>query len=300
MTHTNILTGGLLRYIPQLALFATLILSSISSSAQSASAKQRGEKKTGLTLEQFKKISMFKGSRKIEIVPIKPAEGIATGGVVAYGHFIPPPYKVEYPDERLLINGVQVMPSLVRERERREHPMKPLSPENQAIQEKVGRLIRDAEEIYAKGKWLTSASVRQQKVLEMLGKHPDLVQKPRWQSEVLCYSTPVYSGSSCVNFGPSMFSSPKMQARNEAKNVAERISEIERLLAEGMWVCFGSTLGGMGTTHDSRASVNEIMKNPALSRNQKVELLEEHVFKNYDLALDVVDNYSAKEWGIAK
>lgn len=283
-----------------LALFAAGILSSIPASAQTASAKKQKKENAGLTLEQFRKLSMLKGSRKIEIAPVQPAKGIVTGGVIAYGHFIPPPYKVEYPDEGLLINGVQVTPSLVRQREMREHPIKPLSPEKQAIQGKVGELMRDARKIHEDGKWWISDEVRHQRIMDLLRKHADIVLRPKWHGEELCYTTPVYKGTSCEGFGPSIFSSPKMQARNEAKNVAERISEIERLLTEGMWVCFGSTLGGMGTTLDPRADVNEIMKNPALSPNQKVELLKERVFKDYDLALDVVDNYSAKEWGIAK
>lgn len=300
MTHTVASTRMPLRNIRRLLLLTTAILLSIPTSAKTASTEKQGVEKGGITLEQFQKISMLPGSRKIGINPIQPAAGIMTGGVMAYGHFIPPPYKVEYLDDRLLINGVQVSPSLVKERHRSANPVKPLTQEKQAISDKVGRLLRDAREIYTRGNWITSASVRQQRVLDMLGKHPNVIQNPRWQSEVLCYSTPVYDGTTCENFGPSMFSSPKVQARNVAKNRTEGISEIERLLKEGVWVCFGSALGHTRTKRDPRAVVNEVMKDPSLGREQKIELLHDRAFQDYDLALDVVDNYSAREWDAIK
>jgi hypothetical protein len=49
---------------------------------------------------------------KIEINPITPSEGITTGHVIAYGHYIKPPYKVEVRDTCVFINNVQVWPPL--------------------------------------------------------------------------------------------------------------------------------------------------------------------------------------------
>jgi hypothetical protein len=50
---------------------------------------------------------------KTEIKQITPKSGIATGHVIAYGHYIKPPYKVEIKsDTMLFINGVQIFPVL--------------------------------------------------------------------------------------------------------------------------------------------------------------------------------------------
>jgi len=50
---------------------------------------------------------------KTEISQVTPQSGITTGHVIAYGHYIKPPYKVEIKkDTMLFINGVQIFPVL--------------------------------------------------------------------------------------------------------------------------------------------------------------------------------------------
>lgn len=56
-------------------------------------------------------------SRKIKITPINQTTGISTGLVIAYGHIIPPPYKIYIENNSIMVNGIQVSPSLVWERE---------------------------------------------------------------------------------------------------------------------------------------------------------------------------------------
>ena len=65
--------------------------------------------------------ALYKTSLNIEI----PNEGITTGYVIAYGHYIKPPYNVEIKNDTMLfINGVQIFPVLPSkleiEKERRE------------------------------------------------------------------------------------------------------------------------------------------------------------------------------------
>lgn len=62
---------------------------------------------------------------KIDLNPVTPNEGITTGHVIAYGHYIKPPYKVEIKNDTMLfISGVQIFPVLPSkleiEKERRE------------------------------------------------------------------------------------------------------------------------------------------------------------------------------------
>jgi hypothetical protein len=49
---------------------------------------------------------------KMDINQITPAEGITTGHLIAYGHYIKPPYKVEVRDTCVFVNNVQVHPIL--------------------------------------------------------------------------------------------------------------------------------------------------------------------------------------------
>jgi hypothetical protein len=55
---------------------------------------------------------------KTELSSITPKSGITTGHVIAYGHYIKPPYRVEIRNDTMLfINGVQIFPVLPSEYE---------------------------------------------------------------------------------------------------------------------------------------------------------------------------------------
>jgi len=250
-----------------------------------------------MTQERYQKISnLTTGSRKISISPVAPSSGIKTGVVMAYGHIIPAPYGVDYSsDNRLRINGVQVRPSLVKERHRREHPLKTLSSDKQELQQQAGELILAARKVYDERKSGEAIAQLHQRVLDMLGQNSDLIQQPNWQKEVLCYTTPAYGPGQCVNFDHSASIPTTNQAAIETKNKADEIAQIEMNLKEGKWVCFGS-MGGMSTMRNPRAAVNQIMTDSSLTNKQKADKLKEQAFHSYDLALDVVENFDATEW----
>lgn len=267
----------------------------IASASDAFSQSNTTKKSPMLKLEQMQ----IKGSRKIVISPVQPTSGIDTGGVVAYGHVIPPPYRVEYSGDRLLVNGVQVEPSLVRERDVHEHPPKALPPEKQAIQQKAGELMIAARKIFEEGEEHVSIDVLHRNILDLLSKHPDVILNPTWRgTKTLCYTTPVYQSSQCEGFGPSIFSSPEVQARNTEKNKADEILQMEKELKAGGWICFGST-DRTGAARDPRDAVNRIMNDFSLAQEQKVELLK-GIFHRYGTALDIVDNYVAAEWALTK
>lgn len=50
---------------------------------------------------------------RMPIEQITPKDGIWTGHIIAYGHYIKPPYKVEVKDTTVLINNVQIYPALM-------------------------------------------------------------------------------------------------------------------------------------------------------------------------------------------
>ncbi len=49
---------------------------------------------------------------KMEVNPVVPDSGITTGHLILYGHYVPPPYKVELRDTEVYINKVRVWPGL--------------------------------------------------------------------------------------------------------------------------------------------------------------------------------------------
>ncbi len=67
---------------------------------------------------------------RMPINQITPKDGIWTGHVIAYGHYIKPPYKIEVRDTMVFINNVQVYPALktpgMIEKEKREQEMEEL------------------------------------------------------------------------------------------------------------------------------------------------------------------------------
>lgn len=249
---------------------------------------------SGLTLERFQKISGAPLSRRISIDPRRPQTGISSGTVMAYGHPMAPPYNIEYIGDHLLINGVQVLPSLVKERHRRSRPVREPSAIRKSATAKAGGLIQKAKDLHAANHGKMSEEALHQKILDALRGHGE-VQSPRWQKEALCFSVSGYDGTECVNFGHSLFSQPEIQTQNEEKNRSERVAQIEARLKEGKWVCFGS-MGQMAIRANPRSAVREIMADGSLSREERIERLHKHVLRNYDLALDVSENYATSEW----
>lgn len=262
-----------------------------------SSPAERKNPKSGLTLDRFKTVSGIK-SRKINISPDKNVKGIGTGIVMAYGHIIPPPYHVAYAGNRLMVNGVQVEPSLVKERHRQQHPVKELPPEMAKKQRRSGEILQLARTLYESEKKSASGDARR-KVTELLLKHSDEIRNPVWHGEELCYTTPAYAFSQCENWGAAKIFNPSGWAKNEAEAKTQTISTIERELENGSWLCFGSS-GGWTARKDLRSEVRAIMADSNLSNELKIEALKERIFSNYALALDVVENYDASEWASGK
>ncbi|MCK4234456.1 hypothetical protein KAX75_08510 [candidate division WOR-3 bacterium] len=63
---------------------------------------------------------------KMDIHQITPDSGITTGHIIAYGHYIKPPYKIEVKDTIVYVNGVQIHPTLLSpgEKKKREEEKK--------------------------------------------------------------------------------------------------------------------------------------------------------------------------------
>jgi hypothetical protein len=132
-------------------------------------------------LERYKFLSVIKGSHKIDIAPITPKDGIKTGIVIAYGHVIKPPYKIYYEGDNLMINNVQVRPSLVRERARKMKKFPKPFPKGYVSK---STQIDDAiKKMYMEGLKTKSVEEVQDEITEFILKSSDVYVNPKWTSD---------------------------------------------------------------------------------------------------------------------
>jgi len=94
---------------------------------------------------------------KTEINPVTPNSGIRTGHVIAYGHYIRPPYELEVREDTLLfLNGIRIYPTfpsrVAEEYSKRlgEKALEKLSKEDLAIYKKHEILFEEIKNVYKK------------------------------------------------------------------------------------------------------------------------------------------------------
>jgi ribosomal 50S subunit-recycling heat shock protein len=85
---------------------------------------------------------------RIDIEQVTPDSGITTGHVIAYGHYIKPPYKIEVNDTFVYVNNVQVFPVLITEGEkRRREEEKRIVAENKKKREELRKKVESDPEL---------------------------------------------------------------------------------------------------------------------------------------------------------
>jgi hypothetical protein len=98
---------------------------------------------------------------RMPLKQVTPKDGIWTGHIIAYGHYIKPPYKVEVKDTFVYVNNVQIFPVLITEGEKkRREEEKRITSEHKKkraeVRKKVEgdpellKLIQKAKEAYRK------------------------------------------------------------------------------------------------------------------------------------------------------
>lgn len=236
------------------------------------------------------------GPHKIEITPTVETNGIKAGVLMAYGHILRAPYKIERVERRILVNGVQVVPSLLAERKFKSNPWKPpeLNPEDREKWRCMEMVRKQAEKIY-KTSWFGA----QRKILALLGEHPDLFS----DVEVSDTGVEVHFklAMSRVRYGwgfESTVPSPEVMDKSVRNSIEEQKGYIERDLRAGRFVAITSN-GQSGTMNDPRKQVNTIMGDSVLTREQRLSQLID-IFLHYGTALDVLENYSDNEWATSQ
>lgn len=284
--------------IAKIALITLVILLPGLANAQEKGSTQ--EKTWGkLTpFERAKKTSRIKGSRKLDIKPVVPVDGITTGCVIAYGHFLRPPFAVSYVEHKLVINGVQVEPSLLLEREQKNK--KPVAAGSLNLAQRRIDVSKEIREKYQKEKNSKSESQLRSDILAF-AKSKDGVFDAKWDNNAF-----MISFSSSLGFGFMELDAPVKPENWTSKSKDVRLQEAEQQSMEmvkstlGMGDClvFGGDAGRM-SIKDPRENVIKIMADEKTTVEQKAELLGQRAFLgSYEEAFDVIENYNSREWDL--
>jgi len=271
-----------------MAFTVPVLLHAQEQSTAQAQAKGKATEWDRLTpLERARKVSRIKGSRKVDIQSVKQTMGIKTGMVIAYGHLIPPPYKVESIGDKVLINGIQVIPSLVVERDVKPIP---IPADKKVFAQKKYDFNQDI-----KKKYYTQVLFKDKKELQseilVYAKSQPIVEDVRWGTDILFVK---YAGdmgfSTMINLPGTTPEKPWPNRSKEARD--SMVTYITKGIGTGCILIDSD--GGVSPGCGDKRTVNEVMQDSKLSKDEKIERLAK--WGNYETAMDIVDNYDSQEW----
>lgn len=248
--------------------------------------------------EQHKFLSRIKGSHKVEIHPVTQVSGITTGLVIAYGHVIAGPYVLEDIDEKLIINGVQVKPSVLVEKIRRDKFEKHRT--ESASAQKISKIRNDVQEYYKSHVLISPKTTVKNTILAMINNSTDVFKNPEWKSDDSIEVELSDSGlkyrivlsESELNYQNSVFKN--LTKERLKKNREGFVNFYKKALESGGTLVFLSADYEVGG-ENVREKVVPIMKEKGLTREQRIEKMHS-VSIDYGFAEDIVDNYIPNEW----
>jgi hypothetical protein len=279
---------------PRRAIHIILMMCLLTGALSNLPTQSWAEGKTGLA--RYKALFGNIRSRKIAINPSKSAAGIKTGLVVAYGHIIPPPYQLEWVDGKLMVNGVQVEPSLVKER---EDVLPAVTPEQQRMSDRRREIKKAAEQLFVTEINTKPLEEVHANVIALIKKSSDVFENPQWSGrDTLIAHWAGTTIKTVMSFPekPRIVLSQEEIDRRARQAQETSLSRMKTKLGRGEVLVFTS-VGGQGDGRDYRNEVNEIMSKKGLAEEQRIEMLKDKVFGgDYGMALDVIENYSPEEW----
>lgn len=252
-------------------------------------------------------------SRKIELKVIPQTHGVKSGLVIAYGHVIQPPYKVYTEDDRIMVNGVQVSPSLIWQREVSKYSGK-LTPVDKERYKRALAVTKQANVIFCDLKDSKPNEEVAATILSFVKKSTDIVIEAHWTDVFpkgsLQFQWVGDAGPDVIDFrnsscqiivsklhwlGKLFEQSPK---KRHKQILEDYVKGIIKRLNMGQIMIFSSH-GEGDLRWDKRDDVNKIMGTKELSENDKVEALHKLGF-GYSGALDIIENYNPEEWKVQK
>ena len=249
---------------------------------------------------------------KIDIAPVTPSVGIASGFVIAYGHFLKQPYVLSRStDGSLLVNGIQVDPSLVAIRNARRKS-KPLSSEMDKHYEEVSRLVSRLDHMYWDGiKAGRPKEVLKARVVEEARSHPHVFKIfPHGDRAFTMTFRPIEGRQLAAWYFQFSETEPVPEPEVLRQSRYRRLQqqeneELERELRAGRGLFFTSKQSDVRVEPGFREAVNRIMADPKLSPKEKHRRLFSGPmsyggysgYNSREMADDVMANYDPAEWG---
>lgn len=266
-----------------------LLFSSVSQSGRVAAVRTQAEQKRSLRDLEVSRDQIRIGSHKIEISPIPQSEGI-NGCLIAYGRPFPGPIRVVPNDQVLLINGVQVNPSLLAERQAKIRNGGDPSENEKRHRERILQLSDEFMDLDSSAWFFRKTRIR----LVFL-KFRDVAADVSVTEDGVIFKN--IHTNDVMRWGfvpPGMLSNSRSRLQEiRRQNLRLDVRTIEYSLVRRGCVVITAT-EQIVSVADPHKLVNTTMNNTKLSREQKIQALE--VIGGYGTALDIVENFSAKDW----
>jgi hypothetical protein len=258
---------------------------------------------------------------KIDIHQKTPSEGIETGHVILYGHYIKPPYKYEIVNDTLLfLNGVRAYPVLQPKvdeyiREKRREKYKEADRIAEPHTKRVRSLIDTAEEVYMEIASTKGRDVAIDSVYEVLKGESLIVEvriEPKGEEDA---SMSIWRYTPGFRMPPkkpmlervSLRARPREKDRSlellypPPKNEAERIARKRKFLEKWTGHYENYLRKGRALFHSTPRSpteveeINKIMRDARLSPDDKLEALSK-IGRSTKWTKKIFYNFDPKEY----
>lgn len=238
--------------------------------------------------------------RKVEVVRTPASGGISSGLVVVYGHPLPQPYHFEYWDHLLFVNGVQVEPTIVMQRDHDKNPKEELTPEKADKFNQLNALANEVRKHYFDEAGKVPEDKLHEEILSRVRSHP-LIKEAHWMNEKILVYTRTddkYPSGNGISFSsPSPRASVKPPPQDKIK--ADHIAELEAHLKTGHCLFFGAIGAWRGYGRqcgDIKKRVIEVMKDSSIPEVEKEKKLKDAFGGSSENAKDIMSNYNESEW----
>jgi len=232
---------------------------------------------------------------KTDIKPVVQTTGITTGLVVVYGHIIKPPYKVQVENGKTLINGV---------------PVGPGTTEKDIISSRAGDLLEEANKIFCERRKTGNYTVAAGEILALFERSTGTVISAKWDKAGVPPKGVLlvhwrgnardpgvrFSAGACRKYsGVGSDKGMKLIAENNLRRNSEFYSKtLQKSLEEGKLLFFSYDGSHTTLSSDTKAKLDEAMKDESLGRNELLKKLENLGF-NHRGALEIIKNYEPRQ-----
>jgi hypothetical protein len=231
---------------------------------------------------------------RMDVQFVTPAAGITTGFVLAYGHPVKPPYQLERSsDTNIILNGVQIYPSLVRQMRLKEIAKPPAGDKPHLAEPRVEILAWVWD--HCNRNELTDAKRRE--VLEHVLKRSDVFSRAEWAGDQI-HGTLTKGRDLKIWCGDGR-AWAEVQKLGGAPHLAEtRDAELARIakeLSAGQGVLIGGHDGHAQFPIKALPAIYSILQDATLTSKEKAAGISK-VLNNHRFAADIMKNYVQAEW----